>query len=281
MRFVYSFFVALCLGSATFSVAQTLQGEITSETGRELGRYTVELQPAAGASNAGETTYVAPDGRFEFRNITPGQYLVVVRDMNGFIVHRDFAGTQNGGRVEIRLPATQDARPASGTVSLHELQHKPPKAASRAYGDSLRKSEAGDRKAALELLEKAVALDPEYLQAVNNLGSQYLRAGRHEDAVRCFRRAIALSPRTPMLHANLAQALLFLKDFTGAERSARHAIALDATDPLTPRAQLALGVALANQGQTVSARGLFEECSRSRDGVVQELAKTYLSTLPK
>ena len=55
--------------------------------------------------------------------------------------------------------------------------------------------EAGDVLAAIERLEAAVALDPDFPEAHHNLGVAYRRAGRRGDAVREFRRATGLERR--------------------------------------------------------------------------------------
>jgi Flp pilus assembly protein TadD len=55
--------------------------------------------------------------------------------------------------------------------------------------------EAGDLAGAIERLETAVKLDPDYPEAHHNLGVAYKRAGRRSDAVRELRRATGLERR--------------------------------------------------------------------------------------
>ena len=227
-----------------------------------------------------EKAFVSGDGRFSFSNLPPGSYFLVVRDREGTVVHQQYTSTQGPEGFSVRLPQPETKqRPVSGLVSVDELRHEPPRAASKAFAEAAKRSQKGDTSGAIDLLERAIDIDPKYLQALNNLGTQYIRAGRYGDAAQSFRRAIALAPKVPMLHANLAQALLFLHQFEGAEASARQAIGLNASDPMIPRAQLALGLALAARGELADARNLMVTCTHSSDDVVRTTAERFLARL--
>lgn len=279
MRYVCSFITALVLGSFCHLEAQSVQGELSSESPRDLGDLTVELQSASGERGEIDRAFVSPDGRFQFGRIAPGSYVLLVKDRRGALIHQQYANTQGFGGFTVRLPAEKQERPVAGLVSVDELRHSPPRAARKAFEQSLKKAAGGDGAHATALLERAVELDPEYLQALNNLGTQYIRAGRHTDAVQCFRRAAHLAPRTPLIHANLAQSLLFVQDYAGAEESARKAISLNAADPVTPRAQLALAMALAGKGELTDARHVMVTCTHSKDEVVRRAAEGFLGRL--
>jgi tetratricopeptide (TPR) repeat protein len=256
------------------------QGELTSDSPREYGQFAVDLQPVTGGGgNTIDRAFVGPDGRFQFRNVTPGSYLIVVKDRSGQVVSQQYGNTNDMGSFSVRLPEERKEKPISGLVSLAELSHNPPKAAMKAYREASKKGEQGDWTKSIELLEKAVQLDPDFLQAINNLGSHYMRVGRYDAAAQCFRRAIVLAPKTPMLHGNLAQSLLYLRDYQAAEAAAREAIALNASDPLTPRAQLALGLALAGRGEYTNARAIMVTCAHSPDDAVRKAAESFLSRL--
>jgi tetratricopeptide (TPR) repeat protein len=280
LRYVYSFVSALLFAGMGLAQMQTVQGELSSDVTHEWSQFTVELQPAAGGATTTDKVYVASDGRFQFRNLAPGSYLVVVRDRLGTAVHQQYSSTQGFGGFSMRLPAPEAKhRPVSGLVSVDELRHEPPRAARKAFEQSAKRSQNGDTAGAIAALERAVEIDPIYLQALNNLGSQYVRAGRYAEAADRFRRAIALAPKVPMLHANLAQALLGLRDYPAAEASAREAIALNASDPMTPRAQLALGLALAGRGEIADARHVMVTCTHSADEAVRTTAERFLALL--
>jgi tetratricopeptide (TPR) repeat protein len=106
------------------------------------------------------------------------------------------------------LTVAPPARESVGTVSAQRLRHRPPKAARKAY-EKAAKLLLQNRKAAEAAteLEKAIALDPNYAEAHNELGVAYVRLGRNPEAASEFRRAIALVPGESLPLSNLAWVL--------------------------------------------------------------------------
>lgn len=101
-------------------------------------------------------------------------------DRLGTAIHQDPAG-QSGSwnRVEALAIPHQPERPASATVSLGRLRHKVPGRARREFDKALVCSRQGDSQAAVVHFEKAIEIDPAYLEAYNNLGvRQTLQIGR-------------------------------------------------------------------------------------------------------
>jgi tetratricopeptide (TPR) repeat protein len=66
----------------------------------------------------------------------------------------------------------------------------------------------GQAKEAISLLEHCLALYPEDLNALLNLGGAYILAGQHRRAVPVLEKATALAPDNPSLWSNLAAAYL-------------------------------------------------------------------------
>jgi tetratricopeptide (TPR) repeat protein len=189
------------------------------------------------------------------------------------------------------------------------LQHRPLKAAVKAFNKSVERNEAGDLAASLALLEKSVSIDPNYVPALNNLGARYTRLGRFADAAVAFERAITQAPSNPMLHANFAHALLHLREYLRAETAARRSVELDRSyapaayylglsllsqkkitaetivwlrkgRTLGDRAELALGAALAHTGSHREAREVLEGCQNASEPAVAAEARLLLSRLP-
>lgn len=63
--------------------------------------------------------------------------------------------------------------------------------------------ETGRHAEAITALERAIAVDPAYCTAINNLGRAYLAAGDRPQAKRFFERAASCDPREPKYRANL------------------------------------------------------------------------------
>lgn len=173
--------------------------------------------------------------------------------------------------------------PAS-TVTLHELTHKIPKKAAKEYQQGIKAQSHGNRDAAIEHLRKAVAIDPQFWQALNNLGVNLAVTNRIDLGIEQLRKAIAVDPHAAVAYANLSLAFFFQEHkFGDAEQAARqntaidplattgpfilgtslilqHKFTLEAEESLKkatrsfPQARIPLAVVLANRGQLDSAR---------------------------
>lgn len=84
-------------------------------------------------------------------------------------------------------------------------------------------TQSGRPDAGLPFIEQSLRLKPGVYQAHNNLGIALAGLGRAEEAVLAFRRAAALNPTMPNIHENWARALLLLG--RQAEADERFAIA--------------------------------------------------------
>ena len=113
----------------------------------------------------------------------------------------------------IRAPA----REAAGTISVQRLRHQPPKAARKGYEKALKLLQNRRTEQGATELEKAVALDPDYAEAHNDLGVAYVRLGRNQEAASEFQRAIALLPGESVPLSNLASVLSAIRHPAKAE----------------------------------------------------------------
>lgn len=135
----------------------------------------------------------------------------------------------------------------------------------------------GDLAAAQELLERAVALEPTFDKAANNLGVALFRQGRVDEAIVRYRKGLLLQPENVALLTNLAGA------FQRQGKAAEAAALLDRLDGLEETSPFFFvyrgEVALAN-GEEQAALELMAEALR-RDSEVPEvhvgLAQVYLA----
>jgi adenylate cyclase len=121
---------------------------------------------------------------------------------------------------------------------------------------------AGDIDTAREMVDRAVALNPNSFRAWEERGWTYLTAGQPEEAMRSFERRIRLSPFDPLLFATFAGmsvAYTSLGRFDEAVSTARRSIR---QNPLFPFTYRCLASALAHLGRETEAReavaGLLE-----------------------
>jgi tetratricopeptide (TPR) repeat protein len=89
-----------------------------------------------------------------------------------------------------------------------------------------------ERKAdAVQALLAAVELDPEYVEAWNNLGNIMADVGEIDEALACFARALELEPGYADAHYNLAEVLANEGDYAPAREHWRAYLAADPTSP--------------------------------------------------
>jgi tetratricopeptide (TPR) repeat protein len=110
--------------------------------------------------------------------------------------------------------------------------------------------------AAIELIEKAIRMKPDYAPAHTNLGNALKSAGRLEDAIKAYTRAVELDPTLAQAHFNLGKARADAKDFEGAATEYRRAIAIK---PDYAEAHGNLGAALASMNDMTGAIAAYRK----------------------
>lgn len=215
-----------------------LTGEIHCETPGQVNNLEVQLYDLQNHTVV-EHAFTNSDGSFRFYHVTSGSYAVRIKSSSvpDAIVQEYREINQFSSPLIIQLPERAANHPISGFVSLHELQHTPSKRAVRAALEAQRFSQAKDLPRAIERLEEAVRIDPEFRDAHTNLGAQYAHAGRIADALAELRRALEIGPPDAIIYSNLAWAHLALHQPIEAEAFARKAVALD---PSNAKAQFLL-----------------------------------------
>ncbi len=228
-------------------VVSTIKGELHSDSTVPFHEYLVEVGDI-GHSTDTHRAEVQFDGTFQLRDIHSGTYTLRVTTLNGDLVHQELVTVApQTGPLTVRLPTPRAKPSAPGTISFTQLRHPPSRKAFQAMEAAQRYSESGQTEKAVEELEKAVRISPEYADAYTNLGVQHIRMGRFQEACDEFSRAIAIAgPSTPRL-SNLAYAQRQLHRLPEAIESARAALRLD---PSSPQAHLILGSILAIDPRT-------------------------------
>jgi len=147
--------------------------------------------------------------------------------------------------------------PSAGTISAHELLV--PASAVKEFNRSLKAVRSGDYQSAAEHLQKAIRIDPSFVQAHNNLGASYLQLNQYENAVSEFQRAIALDGKIQESQRNLGLSLFLLRRYPQAEVATRQALQFD-PQPQRNTARYTLGRILAAEGSSpVEAEQLLRQ----------------------
>jgi len=238
-------FVYLLVGIATVwgqSNLSRYEGRII--TNGSADSLWVELYENSGHLQA-DRVPVNRDGSFTVTAQNTQLYEVRVVTGHGTRIMSEHIQFRQGQLVELRMPKspTEEAAPG-GPISIARLAHKPPKTAKKFLREAESLAAQGDMKGSTVQLEKALAADPEWFEAWNNLGSRRLALGQYAEAADAFRRALAIDNKAAIVHANLGLAHLFLRQPAEAEAAARRALQYE---PGSPRAYYVEGMALLQQ----------------------------------
>jgi tetratricopeptide (TPR) repeat protein len=219
-----------------------VRGRIESDTTFFGSEIVAELQ-SQNRSAASLQASVSNDGGFEFRDVPTGIYTLRLTSNRGAVLAEEMVDLVSySTQLSIRLPKENIARPVSGTISVHDLQHAPPPKAFRAFAEAEREASSGHELEAVRKLQHALRMYPEYTDARCNLGVEYIRLRRYPEALEQFEKAVQAGPVSAMLYGNLAYSLAAVGRIQDAERAARHAIDLD---PSYSRGHYLLGNILA------------------------------------
>jgi len=150
------------------------------------------------------------------------------------------------------------ARPGETADSLPP-RHQIPADAMRAYDKGRYAAGQGNGQQAITYFREALAIDPHFAGAHNDLGAVYLTRGELSQAVEQFQKTIELAPQHRLALSNLSIALIRMKRYREAGEIARRTLELE---PGQTRAHLILAAALLVQtGDTGEALAHLERAS--------------------
>jgi tetratricopeptide (TPR) repeat protein len=202
------------------------------------------------------TLYTNKHAEFRFPNLREGEYYVqVVADEKIYepVTQRVWLDRGKTYQLTITLRKKEEiAKPKAGAqvISATELDQAAPPAAQKEYNQGVRWAGKGDARQAIERFQRAIAIYPDYLDASNDLGAQYLKLKRFEAAAEQFRIVLEKNPGYFNSRFNLGLVLVEQKDYAAAIAQLNQAVAIDGALP-APR--LWLGVALLQSGDLPGA----------------------------
>jgi tetratricopeptide (TPR) repeat protein len=212
--------------SPSIARGQPVRGEITSDGGIN-GSLTVELSSSGSSSGSNsDSVVVNSDGSFEFRSVAPGTYWLRVSAGMNTVIHEEVVNIGGAGQVlSVRLSSQNSANRSAGpSISMQQLTHKVPRAAQKAYDRGQQAVRKGDQTAAAECFRQAVAADPEFVDAHNELGAAEAALGQLPQAADEFQKAINLVPDHRLALPNLSIVLAKMKQYHEAGLVARRAL---------------------------------------------------------
>jgi tetratricopeptide (TPR) repeat protein len=207
-----------------------LQGTVIFPSGQRVDR---PLKVRLATPTRGELiTMTDTSGRFSFPRLTPGNYAIIIdADENYEAVNeptniiqagRSMGTTEEVIPIQIRLKrkAAEAIRPEVVHADLVDV----PKPAVELYNAALKLAQDGKNKAAIEKLNAAVALHPNFMLAFNELGVQYQKVNELEKANDALQSALKISPSSFAPLVNHGIVLVRLKKYGEAEADLRAAL---------------------------------------------------------
>jgi tetratricopeptide (TPR) repeat protein len=233
--------------------ANTISGTVLGPSGQRIGKH-VAVRLAT--PTRGDRVAVTDDfGNFAFSRVTNGDYVLYVDKESEFepfsmnvnvFQMRGMPGQNFMVSIRLKSKPSDLGKPAVVDAKSAEV----PKAAVDHFNKAVKLAEAGDRKAAIEELEKALAEHPRFMLAHNEIGVQYMRMNELGKADAALLEALKIEPEafTPLVNRGIV--LFMQKRYGEAEPGLRSAVRINGDSAV---AHYFFGQVLANLGKFVEA----------------------------
>jgi len=238
---------------ALFFWASVAQAQLTTPTDSGLGgqnsvRGTVLTPEGARLATRIPVRLITPShgdrvatideyGNFGFSGLVNGDYSILIeKDPQYETSNTPFNISQQRGFpamqavLNIRLSYKKGVTPKPPAV-INAALASVPKPALDLYNQALDKAKQGDSKAAIQLFEDAIKVYPQFPDAYNDMGVQYLKLRDMENADIAFKAARMIDPTAYGPTMNDGMALYYLKRYAEAATVLRDAIKMKSDQP--------------------------------------------------
>ncbi len=235
----------------------SIKGRVVFPSGQ---RADVRLPIRLESTSGGDMTVMSDiNGTFGFQSLRPGSYTVVVNGGDFFETARESVFIEPATVSTRRSPGTVIPLSRPFTVQIYlrakrssnitktgvidaSLASLPSKAVDH-YRRAVELTSQGNNQQAIEQLELAVAVHPQFGLALNELGVQYLKAGQLDKSAEVLKTALSVSPDAVEPRVNYGVVLLNQRKYADAEAQLQEALKKNNS---SVTAHLYLGITLIN-----------------------------------
>jgi Tfp pilus assembly protein PilF len=233
-----------------------LRGRILTPEGKPLPARPVVSVALNGVAFPHTVSQLVMGGRFRFTKLQPGTYTLQASvpgfdELNQSIEVSPGLAKKNRVEVQVRLSSSAGVPARRAMTSVRELAI--PQGARKEMDnafEALRAPGGARTEEVIRHLERAIEIEPRFLEAINVLGTVFYRQREFKKAEECFRRALAIDASAYEPLVNLGGVLINLWQFDEALRVNRQAVAARPGDAL---AHAQLGAALMMLGNDQAA----------------------------
>lgn len=229
-------FLLLCSASAQMR-SGNLKVRVTFTDGHPCTlRVHVQLLISAGTTPVGDG-YTNDTGEVDFDDVEVGNYHVLVsgdgidQSDSGLFEVDNRHGTQFQTITVRRTDESGQSKGGGSSVSVLDL--KIPKAARKQFNKANDLIAGQQWQKAIDQLNRALALYPNYVQAYNNLGVVYARLGDRASERTALQKAVSLNERFAPAWVNLGRMAIAERDFPSAENMLDKAATLEPSNSQT------------------------------------------------
>jgi tetratricopeptide (TPR) repeat protein len=214
-----------------------LKVRVTFTDGRPCNlKVRVQLMLSAGSTAVAED-YTNDEGHVDFDDVEVGNYHLIISGDgiqttdSGLFEVDNRHGTQFQTVSVRRTDEAKAANPGGSTVAVQDMNI--PKAARKEFNKASNLIAKQEWKRAIDQLNRAISLYPNYVEAYNNLGVVYARLGDGANERAALQKALSLNDHFAPAWVNLARMSIKDRDFPTAETLLDKATALAPNDSQT------------------------------------------------
>lgn len=264
---MFSLILLLSLAIQPFTVQGffAVFGTIRDEEGRPLASVRVSIvdenyQPI-------RTVFADSSGRFQFRNLRAGSYYLRVeptglpyeeysRQIDLYSMTRRASTTEEPTLEDVILRRKKSRAGSSGTSPGVVFMQVVPPAARVEYDRGAGNIKGRDTQLGIDELRKAIEIFPDYFDALELLGTEYVKLGQFESAVPVLTRALAVNSKAGSSMYALGVAYLTLNRIDQSIDWLQSALAQDSGNP---NIHMMLGLAYGKKQSLDQAEAAFRK----------------------